>query len=115
MTVEQILKKFIAELRRSRRASGALWVRNFGKSIDARNFGYDFSVHPPARPYKLSGSRWGGMTPSGEGVFMQVSLAGNRMASVAFGKGAFLAGNDIDCHRFFCSIKASLAKLFALF
>ena len=42
------------------------------------------------------------------------SLAANRMASVAFGKRAFLVGNDIDCHRLLCSIKARLAKLFAL-
>ena len=27
-------------------ASGAPWVRFFGKSIHARNFGYDASVHP---------------------------------------------------------------------
>ena len=54
------------------------------------------------------------MTASGDGVFMQVSLAANRMASVASGKRAFLARNDIDCHRFLCSVKASLAKLFAL-
>ena len=38
-----------AELRCAKRASGAPWVRNFGKSIDTRNFGYDVSVGTPAR------------------------------------------------------------------
>ena len=30
-------------------ASGALWVRFFGKSIDERNSGYDVSGRPPTR------------------------------------------------------------------
>ena len=63
------------------------WVTFFGKSMDARNFGYDVSVSP----YRLSGWRWEGKTASGDvsvgkGVFGQFSLAGNRMhGSVAFG------------------------------
>ena len=44
----------IAELRRAKRASGATWVRLFGKSIHARNLGCDVSVrlsaYPPVRP-----------------------------------------------------------------
>ena len=58
----------IAGLRRANRASGAPWVRNFAKSVDARNFGYDVGGGEARRPL-------------GTGVFGHVSLAGNDMAS----------------------------------
>ena len=48
--------------------------------------------------------------PLGTEVFGQVSLAGNRMASVAFAKPRFSGWK----YRFLCSIKASLAERFAL-
>ena len=38
-TIVGFISGFIAELRRAKRASGAPWVRSFGKSSDARNFG----------------------------------------------------------------------------
>ena len=75
-------------LRRGKCASVAPWVRFFGKSIRARNFDYDVSVRPPAFPYRLSGWRWLWVA-LGIGVFGQVSLAGNRMANVAFGNPRF--------------------------
>ena len=48
--------------------------------------------------------------PLGKEVFGQVSLVGNRMASVAFAKPRF-SGRK---YRFLCPIKASLAERFAL-
>ena len=44
------LNWLVAELRRAKHASGAPWVTFFGKSIYARNFGYDFTyVRPPVQ------------------------------------------------------------------
>ncbi len=39
---------FIAELRRAKRASGAPWVRKFGKPMKPKKFRYRVSVRPPA-------------------------------------------------------------------
>ena len=49
------LSSLIAGLRCTNRASGAQSVRLLGKSIDARNFGYDVTVLPSVRPYSLWG------------------------------------------------------------
>ena len=44
-------QKTVVEHRRAERAIGPPWVRFFGKSIHARNFGYDVtSVHPSVCP-----------------------------------------------------------------
>ena len=42
--------EFVAELRRAKRASGALWLRFSWKSIHVRNFGYDVSLRLYSRP-----------------------------------------------------------------
>ena len=44
----------IAELPRAKRASGAPWVRIFGKSMRPRKFGA-YTVRHPVRAYRLSG------------------------------------------------------------
>ena len=52
----KILRKttnFLAELLRAKRASGAPWVRIFGKPMRPRKFGA--YARPPARAYRLSG------------------------------------------------------------
>ena len=81
----------LAELRRTWRASGALWLRFFGKSFHAKNFGYDVMY---VRPYRLSG--WGGRRTSGAGVFGQYSLVGNRVTAFHLATRVFLAGNHIS-------------------
>ena len=48
------MQLIIAEIRHAKHASEAPWVRFFGKSIHARNFGYDLThvqsyVHPPVQ------------------------------------------------------------------
>ena len=56
-----------------------------------------------ARPYRLSGSRWGGRTASGDGSirsrFGQFSLAGNRVAALHLATRVFLAGNHISAEQ----------------
>ena len=37
---------FLAELRARRRARGAPLIRDFGKPMYAKNFGYDITVRP---------------------------------------------------------------------
>ena len=68
------------------------WERHLSRS-DLRHFGYDVSVRPPVR----TDCRGGG----GEerrlletGVFGQISLAGNHMVSIAFGKPHFSGGKS---------------------
>ena len=80
-------KSLIAELRRAKRASGAPWVRFFGKSIHARNVGYDVT-YVPVRSYRLTGGGGEAGQPLGTGVFGQFSLPGNRVT-------AFHLGNHI--------------------
>lgn len=40
----------ISELRRAKRLGGVPRVRNLGKPIEPKNFGYDVSVQPTDRP-----------------------------------------------------------------
>ena len=71
-------------------ASGAPWARFFGKSICARNVGYDVSVR----------TDWGGggeaEQPLGMGVFMQFSLEGNHVAALQLASRIFLTGTHIS-------------------
>ena len=49
-----------------------------------------------ARPYRLSGWRWGGRAASGDGSVRAIYLGGKLRGSVAFGNRVFLAGNHIS-------------------
>ena len=90
-------------------ARGAPWVPNFGKSFDARKFGYDVSVHPDCRGGGGEERRPLGRGCAGKFPWREIAWPALHLAS-----RVFLAGNHIDCRRFSCSIKASLTKLFAL-
>ena len=68
----------------------------FGKSIHARNFGYDVNVYPPASPHRLLGWKWGGRRASRGGNVRAIFLGGKSHGSVAFGNARFLAGNHIS-------------------
>ena len=63
--------RFIAEFLRAKRASGAPWVRIFGKPMRPRKFGcVRPPAHPPARVYRLAGR--------GRGVPIQFDRGGGR-------------------------------------
>ena len=55
----------ISELRGAKRSNGAPRVRNFGKPIEPKNFGYDVSVQLTDRQPNRSYSREGGGESSG--------------------------------------------------
>ena len=67
-------------------------VRLFGKSIHARNYGYDVSV----RPFDRRGGGGEAGQPLWTGLFGQFSLAGNRVAALHLATRVFLAGNHIS-------------------
>ena len=80
------------ELRRAKRASRAPWVRFFGKSIHARNFGYEVMyVRPPVETVGVEAGH-----PLGTGVFGQFSLEGNRVPALRLATRVFLVGNHIS-------------------
>ena len=62
----------LAKLRHRKRASRASWVRFFGKSIHARNFGYDIIYVHPAVDCQGGGGEAG--KPLETGLFRQFSL-----------------------------------------
>ena len=81
------------ELRRAKRVSGEPWVRFFGKSIDARNFGYDVTY---VRPLRLSVGGGEAVQSLGTEALGQFSLAGNRVAALHLATRVFLAGNHVS-------------------
>ena len=71
--------------------SGASWVRNFEKSIDARNFGYNFSVRTPVQTV---GVEVRGKTASGDGIVRAIFLGRKSRGSVAFSNPSFSGGKS---------------------
>ena len=94
--MEVVYKSLIAKVRRAKRASGAAWLRFFGKTMHTRNFGDEVTyVRTSVRPLIRVGGGEAGQ-PLGTGVFRQFSLAGNRVAALHLETLVFLVGNHIS-------------------
>ena len=77
----------IAELRRAKPVSGPPWVKHFGKSIDMRQILVVTLEY--ARPYRLSGWKWGGKTASGDGGVRASFLGGISHGQRCISQAAF--------------------------